>query len=95
MVNKVISKFGKIDILVNNAGTLLHIADPTKRSITAIPENEWDKLVEINLKVLFMFQGNSTYMKEKRYGKIINTSSIGAIHPRQLLPITMPLKRVF
>ena len=65
MVNKVISKFGKIDILVNNAGTLLHIADPTKRSITAIPENEWDKLVEINLKVLFMFQGNSTLHERK------------------------------
>lgn len=87
MVNKVISKFGKIDILANNAGTLLHVVDPNSRSITAISENEWDKLVDINLKGAFLCSKVVVpHMKEKRYGKIINTSSIGAIHPPAVAP---------
>jgi len=87
MAEKVIGKFGKIDILANNAGTLLHVADPTKRSITAIPEEEWDRLVDINLKGAFLCsKAVVPFMKEKRYGKIINTSSIGAIYPPAVAP---------
>ncbi|HHT47454.1 MAG TPA: SDR family oxidoreductase [Firmicutes bacterium] len=87
MVKQVIEKFGKIDILVNNAGTLLHVADPNLKSIATIPENEWDKLLAINLKGTFLTsKAVVPFMKEKRYGKIINITSLGAVYPPAVAP---------
>jgi 3-oxoacyl-[acyl-carrier protein] reductase len=76
-VEKVISQFGKIDILVNNAGGM-----PASPPLEEITEDLWDKVVDLNLKSGFLFcQAVAPYMKEKRYGKIINISSMGAINP--------------
>jgi NAD(P)-dependent dehydrogenase (short-subunit alcohol dehydrogenase family) len=76
-VDKVMSQFGRIDILVNNAGGLL--ASPP---IEDMPEELWDKIFALNLKSNFLFcKAIVPYMKEKKYGKIINISSIGAINP--------------
>lgn len=76
-VEKVISQFGKIDILVNNAGGM-----PASPPLENITEELWDRVVDLNLKSGFLFcQAVVPYMKEKRYGKIINISSIGAINP--------------
>ena len=87
MVKKVVDKFGKIDILINNAGTLFTVADLDKRSIADIPEDQWDRLVEINLKGCFLCCKTVVpYMKEKRYGKIVNFSTLGAIHPPAVAP---------
>ena len=87
LVKKVVEKFGKIDILVNNAGTLFEIADQSKRSIAEIPEDQWDRLVEINLKGCFLCcKYVVPHMKEKRYGKIVNFSTLGAIHPPAVAP---------
>jgi 3-oxoacyl-[acyl-carrier protein] reductase len=78
LVDKVIAKFGKIDILVNNAGGMLSKAPP----IEDMTEEQWDKIVDLNLKSDFLFcKSVIPYMKEKKYGKIINISSIGAINP--------------
>ena len=87
MINQVISKFGKVDILVNNAGTLLDVADPNLKSVATIPENEWDRLINVNLKGAFLCSKVVVpFMKEQRYGKIINVSSLGAIHPPAVAP---------
>ena len=76
-VDKVISKFGKVDILVNNAGGL-----PSSPPIEDLTEDDWDKVLALNLKSVFLFsQAVVPHMKEKRYGKIINLSSVGAINP--------------
>jgi NAD(P)-dependent dehydrogenase (short-subunit alcohol dehydrogenase family) len=76
-VDKVISKFGKIDILVNNAGAL-----PPTPPIEDLSEEEWDKVLALNLKSNFLFcKFVVPHMKKKNYGKIINLSSIGAIQP--------------
>ena len=75
--NRVIKEFGKIDILVNNAGAL-----PAELLVEDLPEEEWDKIINLNLKSHFLFcKYVVPHMKAKRYGKIINISSIGAIHP--------------
>jgi 3-oxoacyl-[acyl-carrier protein] reductase len=77
LVNQVINKYGKVDILVNNAG----IAQ-TPKSITMVSEEEWDRILAINLKGVFLCcKAVVPHMKEKRYGKIINISSTGAIAP--------------
>lgn len=76
-VDKVIGKFGKIDILVNNAGGL-----PSAPPIEELPEEEWDKVLALNLKSVFLFcQAVIPHMKERKYGKIINLSSVAAINP--------------
>jgi len=87
MVKKVIEKFGKIDILINTAGTLFDVAMPGTASIADIPEDHWDRLLDINLKGCFLVNKYVVpYMKEKKYGKIVNFSSLGAIFPPAVCP---------
>ena len=49
MVDKVIGKFGKVDILVNDAGAL-----PSHFPAEELPEEQWDKIVNLNLKGQFL-----------------------------------------
>ncbi len=76
-VDKVFAEFEKIDILVNNAGAIAaHIP------IEDLPEETWDSVLALNLKSHFLFcKFVVPHMKKRRYGKIINLSSIGAIQP--------------
>lgn len=77
MIDQVIKKFGKVDILVNNAGI-----GGVPKSITEISEEEWDRLLSIDLKGYFLCcKAVVPHMKGRRYGKIINMSSLGAISP--------------
>ena len=72
-VDKVNRKFGSIDILVNNAA--IHIENDFLR----IPEDEWDKIYDINIKAPFLLsQQVLPKMLENCYGKIINIGSIAA-----------------
>jgi 3-oxoacyl-[acyl-carrier protein] reductase len=77
MVTRTIKEFGKIDILVNNAGGVsgdAKIEDTTKEV--------WDRVIAVNLTGQFlMCKAVIPYMKKNKYGKIINISSMGAIHP--------------
>jgi 3-oxoacyl-[acyl-carrier protein] reductase len=77
MVNTAIRKFGKIDILVNNAGAL-----GTTWSLEEVTEEDWDKILDLNLKSVFLCcKAVVPHMKEKKYGRIINISSMGAVSP--------------
>ena len=76
-VGKVLSQFGRVDILINNAGGM-----GTGGAIEDITEEQWDKTFQLNLKSDYFFcKYVVPHMKERRYGKIINLSSIGAIQP--------------
>ena len=76
-VNQVVEKYGKIDILVNNAGGIL-----PNYPIEDISEELWDRVYALNLKSAYFFcKSVVPHMKKKRYGKILNLSSIGAINP--------------
>jgi 3-oxoacyl-[acyl-carrier protein] reductase len=69
-VASAINKFGKIDILVNNAAICRMIP------ICDIDVEEWDRIMAVNLRSVFLFcREVFIYMKEKRYGKIINLAS--------------------
>lgn len=70
-VKKVIEKFGRIDVLVNNAG----ITRDTL--LMRMKEEDFDKVIEINLKGTFLVTKAVTpYMMKKRNGRIINLSSV-------------------
>lgn len=76
-VNRVIETFGKVDILINNAGG----AGPSF-AIEEMSEEVWDKVLGLNLKSQFFFcKYVVPLMKNQKYGKIINLSSIGGIQP--------------
>ena len=71
MVEKTVSDFGGIDILVNNAGIL------SSSSISETSEEEWDNVMAINLKgSFFALKEVVPYMEKKKYGRIINISSL-------------------
>ncbi len=70
-INVTIEKFGKIDILVNNAGI-------TKDNlILRMSEEDWDKVLNINLKGSFnCIKAVSRFMMKQRSGRIINIASV-------------------
>ena len=69
------NEFGKIDVLVNNAG-ISGVNKPTHE----ITEEEWDKLMSINVKgVFFCTKHVIPAMRENKGGSIINLSSIYGI----------------
>ena len=68
-------KIGRIDILVNNAGV-----SGQRLAFDDIDEASYDRMVDINLKgTFFATQAVVPGMKERRYGKIISTSSMYAL----------------
>jgi NAD(P)-dependent dehydrogenase (short-subunit alcohol dehydrogenase family) len=69
-VNNIHDKFGRIDILFNNAGVI------RRKNIIELDEEEWDLVLGVNLKAIFLL---SRYvlpiMIENRAGIIINNGS--------------------
>ena len=73
-VSKITNDFGGIDILVNNAGI-------TKDNlILTMTDEEFDTVINTNLKGCFnMIKACGRNFIKKRYGKIINISSVSAL----------------
>lgn len=73
MVDTVMEKWGKLDIAVNNAGRVIWC------NTVDVPEEDWDKVVDLNLKGVFLCaQAEARVMIPQKYGKIINTASMSA-----------------
>jgi len=70
MVNTMEKELGAVDILVNNAA----IARP--QSMEEITESDWDQVLDMNLKSVFLVTQAIVYgMRKRRWGRIINISS--------------------
>jgi len=71
MVRAAMDEYGQIDILVNNAGI-------TRDGLIArMSENDWDSVLNTNLKGAFLCSKAVTRtMMKKRWGRIINVSSV-------------------
>jgi NAD(P)-dependent dehydrogenase (short-subunit alcohol dehydrogenase family) len=72
MRDRVLREFGQIDILVNNAGIAGKNAP-----IVEISEQEWDLVIAVDLKSVFLCsKAVLPSMIERRYGRIVNIASI-------------------
>ena len=75
MVAAAINAFGTVDILVNNAGI-----EATPHLLQDLPEEQWDKVLGINLKGVFLgIKAVLPTMIAKNHGRIINISSTAGI----------------
>jgi NAD(P)-dependent dehydrogenase (short-subunit alcohol dehydrogenase family) len=73
LADESISAFGHIDILVNNAG--VHFV----KDITEMSVEEWDRLMDINLKSMFLCCKHVIpHMLKKNKGSIVNLASISS-----------------
>ena len=73
-VEAAVTRFGKLDILVNNAGIFRHV------SIEDTSADEWDRVMDVNAKGVFL--GTKAAIPEMRKaggGSIINISSISGM----------------
>jgi NAD(P)-dependent dehydrogenase (short-subunit alcohol dehydrogenase family) len=78
-VEKAVKLYGRLDYAFNNAG----IGPDGKRvpvlRIVDLPEDIWDRTLDINLKGVFLcLKYEIRQMLKQKYGAIVNTSSVGA-----------------
>ena len=70
-IEEIIKQHGKIEILINNAGII------RDRSFLKMSEEEWDSVINVNLKSLYVVtRAVVPHMKENGYGRIVSASSI-------------------
>ncbi|MGA8043994.1 MAG: SDR family oxidoreductase [Terracidiphilus sp.] len=73
MIDDAIARWGRIDVLFNNAGVVL------VRSIEQMTEDEWDRVMSINVKAAFLATKHVVpIMRRNGGGTILNTGSIAS-----------------
>jgi 3-oxoacyl-[acyl-carrier protein] reductase len=74
LVEGLAEKWGQLDIVVNNAGI-------TKDTlIPRMSDEQWDEVIATNLRSVFLFtRAASLVMMRKRFGRIINISSVSGL----------------
>ena len=78
LARQALEAMGRVDIIVNNAGT--NFADP----VDEIKDDDWDRLVELNLSApMVLVRELSAGMKERKWGRIINISSIFGLRTKE------------
>lgn len=75
LASQLLQQVASVDILVNNA------AITRDQLLVRLPEKEWDRLMEVNLKSCYnTCQAFLPAMMKQRSGSILNMSSVVAIH---------------
>lgn len=70
MVDEVVEEFGSIDIVANNAGVI------TVAPVEEMAEEEWDAIMDVNMKGMFLVARAAIPHLRDSEGTIINTASI-------------------
>jgi 3-oxoacyl-[acyl-carrier protein] reductase len=73
MARATLDRFGSIDVLINNASLMSVLP---RRSWLEIPVDEWDRVMAVNLRGMFLScRAVFPAMKAQKRGKIVNISS--------------------
>lgn len=79
-VEETIKKFGRVEILVNNAGigyATGSLTDTSHTLIENLTEEEWDRVLEVNLRSVFLFSKEvAPFMKGQKWGRIVSIASV-------------------
>ena len=82
MADAALQTYGRLDILINNAGINRDgLAVKVKEEeVSRMGDDKWDPVLAVNLKGTFLCaQAAAATMMRQRYGRVVNTSSIGAL----------------
>lgn len=75
LIDQTVRAFGRLDLAFNNAGT-----EQFGQSIVKLPEEEWDRVLAINMKGVFLgMKDQIPAMLMAGDGLIVNTSSVGGL----------------
>lgn len=70
---EVLDRFGQVDVLVNNVG---QFADIERRAFWEIPTEEWDRLMAVNVRSVFLCsRAAANPMRAAKSGRIVNLAS--------------------
>jgi NAD(P)-dependent dehydrogenase (short-subunit alcohol dehydrogenase family) len=73
MVDATVARFGRIDVLVNNAAVF---ASLKPQAFDAIPEDEWDRVMAVNVKGIWnCARAVVPVMRARGHGRIVNVAS--------------------
>jgi 3-oxoacyl-[acyl-carrier protein] reductase len=87
VAHEAIKKFGGIDILINNAG------GPPPGTFDITGDDNWEKAFNLTLmSAVRMTRAVLPYMKEKKWGRIVNLTSISVKQPIQNLLLSNSLR---
>lgn len=77
MVDEAVKRYGRLDILVNNAAAP---QGADRADITEVPIEVWDEVIRVNLRGTYLMSRAAVpAMREGRWGRIINVSSMAGV----------------
>ncbi|WP_018755738.1 SDR family NAD(P)-dependent oxidoreductase [Paenibacillus terrigena] len=81
LIEETLNKFGHLDVIVNNAAVIL------PKFLEDIELDEWDRLLNINLKSVFLMIKHSLAELRKTRGTIVNMASLNGLVGQKMNPV--------